>query len=165
MILASKLAPPWQNINKTRKLHSVPHLWYWDQRIADLGLMETSNDVCYEYVWTKNYKVNVDSFDGKAKHRSHSEVTVYTDGSRMEMGVGAGFVVYRKKQVVYYESFKLEDYATVFQAEIMAIKKSLEYIMECGEAKFVKILSDSQAALMALDKEIVTSKLVLQTVE
>jgi ribonuclease HI len=161
--LSTKLAPPWQNISKLTKLHSNPHLWHWEQKIEEMGVLLTSNDSCFEYIWNRGFSVNTDSFTGEAKHRSHAEVTIYTDGSKTEQGVGAGFVLYKRRKVEYYESFKLDDHATVFQAEVMAILKGIEYVLLGGNIKFLKVLSDSQAALLALHNKIVTSKLVLET--
>jgi len=93
--------------------------------------------------------VNLDSFDGDKKHRKHSEYTAYTDGSKTSHGTGAGFVIYHKKEIVNYCSIKLNDNATVFQAEITAIKQAADYLYSTKGVKFVKILVDSQAALRA----------------
>ena len=35
----------------------------------------------------------MDSFDGKPIHIQKAETTIYTDGSKTEYGVGAGFVI------------------------------------------------------------------------
>ena len=161
--LGSKLMVAWDNLNASRKTHVIPHLWHWERKLTELGLSDKSNDVCFEYIFDKNYTVNTESFDGKAKHRSHAEIMAYTDGSKTEQGVGAGYVLYRRKQFEFYESLKLPDHATVFQAEVMAINKCAEYLLKLENPKFVKILVDSQAALLALASSTVTSKLVLQT--
>ena len=42
------------------------------------------------------YKWTFDSFDGKPIHIQKAETTIYTDGSKTDDGVGAGFVIYHK---------------------------------------------------------------------
>ena len=69
---------------------------------------------------------------------------------------------------IFSDSYKLPDYATVFQAEIYAIQRAAEYALsEIGTYgfKYVKILTDSQASMLALNKTEIKSKLVLETLE
>ena len=105
------------------------------------------------YKRQKQYSVNLDSFNGLRKHITPSEITVYTDGSKTEYGVGSGYVVYNKGHRIQIHSSKLTDTTTVFQAEIMVINEAAEYLLNLSNhRKFchVKILYDSQAALTAL---------------
>ena len=83
----------------------------------------------------------------------------------MKDKVGAGFVIYHKREVIYYESLKLNDKATVFQAEVTAITQAAKYTIKLDKAKYVKLLSDSQAALQALKGIKVHSKCVLEAME
>jgi ribonuclease HI len=64
-----------------------------------------------------------------------------------------------------HESIKLRDDATVFQAEVLAIKEAAGFIRSNLDAKYVKILSDSQAALLALASNTVNSRGVLDTMK
>ena len=105
----------------------------------------------------------MDSFKGQNKHIIPSEITVYTDGSKTEYGVGSGYVVYLKGKRIQSHSSKLTDTTTVFQAEITAINEAAEYLINLSNhRKFqhVKILSDSQAALIALNNSRLKSKTV-----
>ena len=72
----------------------------------------------------------MDSFNGMKKHITPSEITVYTDGSKTEYGVGSGYVVYYKGQRIQSHSSKLSDTTTVFQAEITAINEAAEYLLD-----------------------------------
>ena len=45
-------------------------------------------------------KMNTDSFDGKPIHIQKAETTIYTDGSKTDHGVGAGFVIYHKNRKI-----------------------------------------------------------------
>jgi ribonuclease HI len=159
------LPSPCMYINYRNKLHSTPHLQYWEDQIGKLNLNMQTTDQCEETIWEKSYHVNLDSFDGDKKHRKHSEYTAYTDGSKTDYGTGAGFVVYHRKEVVNYCSFKLNDNATVFQAEITAIKQVADYLSAVKGVKFVKILVDSQAALLALENKQVKATSVLEAMQ
>ena len=70
-----------------------------------------------------------------------------------------------KQQVVTTESISLNKKATVFQAEAVAIEKAATFPIEHSEPrdKYIRIFSDSQAVLKALDKDGVTSQTILNT--
>ena len=53
----------------------------------------------------------------------------------------------------------------MFQAEVLAIREAAIYVRERNDLniKYVKFFSDSQAALKALNKKDVTSRIVWQT--
>ena len=107
----------------------------------------------------------IDSFDGKPKHFQKTETTIYTDGSKTNSGVGAGFVIYHKNKRVNAESIHMSDTPTVFQAEIEAINHAYARmsIHPSASTKYIKIQSDSQAAIKALNKRRITSQSVLTT--
>ena len=56
--------------------------------------------------------------------------SLFTDGSKIQERVGAGFVIYfnDSKNPLVELYFKLPDYATVYQAELLAIQKALLYL-------------------------------------
>jgi ribonuclease HI len=82
----------------------------------------------------------------------------YTDGAKTNKGTGAGMHCYRTRWKL---SFSLGQYTTVFQAEVYAIKACAdENIDRNYKNRSIYILSDSQAAIKALDKHQITSKLV-----
>ena len=106
------------------------------------------------------------SFDGKKKHITPSEITVYTDGSKTENGVGVGYVVFHKGKRIQTASSRISDTATVFLAEVRAIYDAVAYLLDLSVHKkfgYVKILSDSQAAITALDNRHIKSKTVHET--
>ena len=62
----------------------------------------------------------------------------------------------------------MPDTSTVFQAEIEAISHECQYALANPlelDIKYIKILSDSQAALKALNKPRITSQSVLTALE
>ena len=92
---------------------------------------------------------------------------VYTGGSKTDDHVGSGYVIYRKGEELASESIQLEEEITVYQAEVLAIKQAVQTLsnIKAKEHKFVKILSDSHAALRSLANWRVKSKLVYDTME
>ena len=92
---------------------------------------------------------------------------IYTDGSKIGGKVGSGFVVFKRKKVIFFQNARLPDKATVFQAELYAIFLAGRYMqtMQNEQYKYIKIYSDSQAAILALDKNEIYSQLVLDTIQ
>ncbi|XP_055714248.1 uncharacterized protein LOC129808495 [Phlebotomus papatasi] len=92
-----------------------------------------------------------------------SALVWYTDGSKMDDSSGAGVFRLRPKFKLHIPMGK---YATVFQAEITAIWVCiLENLRRQYKGQRIYILSDSQASLLALKSDKITSKLVLSCLE
>ncbi|XP_025996074.1 uncharacterized protein LOC105202882 [Solenopsis invicta] len=82
----------------------------------------------------------------------------FTDGSKTGTSSGAS-IVCRQRRVA--ESLPLDGYATVFQTEIVAILRCAQLVLEGRETGGrVRICSDSQAAIKALEAPICTLRLV-----
>jgi ribonuclease HI len=82
----------------------------------------------------------------------------YTDGSKTNKNTGAGVYRYGTRRRL---SFSLGQYTTVFQTEMYAIKACTdENIDRNYKNRNIYILYNSQAAIKALDKYQITSKLV-----
>ncbi|XP_044597530.1 uncharacterized protein LOC123274105 [Cotesia glomerata] len=82
----------------------------------------------------------------------------YTDGSKMEKGVGAGIYSSGPKTEI---SLQLGDTASIFQTEVYAIWACVEHIKKLNQRnKHIYICSDSCAALRALEQIEVSSRLV-----
>ena len=162
--LKKQLATPFQTQGKM----TTPHLQYWENLICDYNIKTPITDSCSERVWEKTYNVNMESLKGGKKHLRHSEYTIYTDGSKKEEGTGGGFVIYHYKKPIYTHSFKLMNHATVYQAELEAIYQACKYMddnYDTIKPKYVKILTDSQAALKSLDSIDFKSTMALKTAE
>ena len=90
------------------------------------------------------------------------DITLYTDGSRMEDKSGAGWAACHGDSVIAEESVYLGKTATVFQAEVIAIERSLMWANENLDPNTkVTIRSDSQSAIQAILTEKTTSIVVL----
>ena len=58
---------------------------------------------------SKKFRIESDSFLGQKKFLCPSQFNLFTDGSKTDNGVGAGFVIYKNKKEIMAESHRLED--------------------------------------------------------
>jgi ribonuclease HI len=148
-------------------LHSKEknHLGHWENMYNTLNI--NKEDRCEEIIRERITRINLDSFDGEKKHSQKSEYTIYTDGSKLSEGVGAGYIIYYRNERIQENYHKLKNECSVFQAELEAIYQACKFMNnnEAITAKYVKILSDSQAAILALYNERIRSNQVLKTLE
>jgi ribonuclease HI len=110
------------------------------------------------------YKPFMIEIHGAAEWSSHGHKFIngdyiwYTDGSKTEDGTGAG-VYCKKLQKSMFISLGNE--CTIFQAEVFAIEScARECINQKIKNKQIAIMSDSQAAIKAIDNYKITSKTV-----
>jgi ribonuclease HI len=74
---------------------------------------------------------------------------IYTDGSKVETNVASAFCVYKNQNEIKNEMFRIGPFCSVFQSELIAIKKSIECNFSPNRQK-VCIYSDSQSAISAI---------------
>ena len=99
--------------------------------------------------------------NGRIKQKELTGIVSYTDGSLLNNKTGCGVHTVIGQRVIYNGNFYLGITATVFQAEITAIKKSAEMLLNVGwKNKIITFYSDSQASLAALNKLTVNSDTV-----
>ena len=113
----------------------------------------------------RNYKVDMSSLKHFTKP-IQTEVNIYTDGSKTEEHVGAGFIIYHKGKASQFDNYRLSPNATVFQAEVVAIREAVKAILREGTdgINYIKILTDSQATFQALTLTTFTSRIVKETI-
>ncbi|UYV65461.1 hypothetical protein LAZ67_3004430 [Cordylochernes scorpioides] len=75
--------------------------------------------------------------------------TIYTDGSKTEDMVGAGWCLYHRNSVILERSYVIPEKHSVFQAEGLAIFKALEWF-STQSLNHIAIASDSLSSLEAL---------------
>ena len=78
---------------------------------------------------------------------------IYTDDSKLERAVGIGIY---SKLIGIFKSMRLPDHCSVFQAEIRAEVKII--VDKNVHKRRITILSDSQAAIKALDSSVIKFK-------
>ncbi len=89
------------------------------------------------------------------------DIMLFTDGSKIGGNAGAGWAICCGDTLTAEESVNLGDKATVFQAEVIAIQRGLEWVCEnCEPGVKLGIRSDSQAAIQAIFATETQSKVV-----
>ncbi|GBM62344.1 Putative protein in type-1 retrotransposable element R1DM [Araneus ventricosus] len=78
------------------------------------------------------------------------EIEIFTDGSGIDGKVGAAMVVYYHGTEIHSEICRLQDTATVFQAETKGIHTALEFIKVSKNWHKFHIFSDSKSVLQSL---------------
>ncbi|XP_061385417.1 uncharacterized protein LOC133320795 [Danaus plexippus] len=74
------------------------------------------------------------------------EHLIYTDGSKSDDGVGAAYTYWRDGVEVRTRRLRLEPMCTVFQAELLAIARATDLVVERNFAS-AAVLSDSRSSL------------------
>ena len=96
---------------------------------------------------------------------NHNTIRVYTDGSKLDGRVGAGFYAEYPNNSPKQAFFHLGIHSTVFQAEVLAISEVAKNLhLEQMHNQNIVVLVDSQAAIKALIKSTVTSITVLNCI-
>ncbi|XP_053202575.1 uncharacterized protein LOC128387410 [Panonychus citri] len=89
----------------------------------------------------------------------------YTDGSKTTDGVGFGLVIYDNSgKIKHQASLPLFSYASIFQAECLAIIRTLELINSriCKAGESVHIFTDSQSIFTCLRSRLIQHPLIEQ---
>ncbi|XP_071041916.1 uncharacterized protein [Parasteatoda tepidariorum] len=83
-----------------------------------------------------------------------NDIEIYTDGSRLiynnEFRVGCAFVVYDGDIQIDCYTYRLNNYSSVFQAELWAILQAMYWIIKNKLNRDVHIFSDSLSGLQSL---------------
>ena len=137
---------------------SSSHLRQGIKDLQDIGISKFAFDKTNALNLDKAYCVITDSFK-KGTPDSLSEIKAFTDGSKLSNKVGYGYGITTGNILLSSENGSLDPQNTVFQAEVTAIQKAGEDLLQWNFNE-VTIFSDSQAALKALDSHIVKSKAV-----
>ena len=144
------------------------HLNKWAQIVDLLEIQEESDVIENKTNLNRPYNVNIVSLTNDTKkYISHSEYTAYTDGSKIDNKTGAGIIIYKKNEIIYRQSYSLPNKASIFQAELEAIRQAAAFFNRNKThypAKYIKFLVDSQAALKALNSTTVKSETVSRTI-
>jgi hypothetical protein len=142
------------------RLHLKPNVRLTGQRGNTLGHINWLKSIsitlphkdfqgrCMTNRWTRLYDTYIG--DGEDVPPDTPGILCYTDGSGRCEGSGSGLAVYENGNPD--QTFCTAEYtgaATVFQSEVHAISMACEYVTSRQPTQ-VMILSDSQAAIMAI---------------
>jgi ribonuclease HI len=144
----------WDGVHKAKK-RWVGHLKHWEQQCGHIYDEGQNMDIgCMDQA-KRRYNINLSSFTGEKKYQKRSQYTIYTDGSKQDGKAGAGYQIYKGKNAIMDGSMRLPDWATVFQTELYAIEQACIRLANSDESvKYVKIFTDSQAAIRALKNDV-----------
>ena len=151
----------------TNLTYSIAHRRFWEYQAEDFGLRNSDGDTdqCYVPSPTRKFVLDIESFVDMASCQKEVECNVYTDGSKLKGAVGSGVYIHRSDGSTYECSVRLPDYATVFQAEVVAIREAAAALTDIHNLTTVKFFVDSQAALRTLQSPFIKSKVVLQMIQ
>ena len=164
---------------------TVSGLWHVNP-IGSFGKTKSHVDVCNEArkflplmqmpadrikktkVFERNFECQIMDKKNAIRFESvlnQSTVKVYTDGSKLNGRVGAGFYAEYPNNSPKQAFFHLGIYSTVFQAEVLAISEvAKNLLLDKMHNQSIVVLVDSPAAIKALIKCTVTSITVLNCI-
>ncbi|GBN38383.1 hypothetical protein AVEN_157444-1 [Araneus ventricosus] len=95
-------------------------------------------------------------------HSPASELSIFTDGSKINGQVGAAFCVFNPRRTEEHQ-YRLSNHSSVFQAETVAIQRALEWKMEHHPQVQCHIYSDSMSVLMSLQNHQIKNSSIQKT--
>ncbi len=128
--------------------NTIGHLKFANRRLQNIGVHTVELDNTNSVNMNTKFRVNKESFK-KGTPDCHSGVVVYTDGSKLDKNAGYGYCITKGNVLLASESGQLSQSNSVFQAEIFAITKACDKLLE-DPPNEVTIFSDSQAAINAI---------------
>ena len=142
-----------------QKTYANSHMKFWTGLADAIEGTSDERDRVKEVVWERNFHTDITSNPNDIVI-SHDGCNIYSDGSKIDERVGAGFIVLENKVVTWYENVRLPDSATVFQAEIVAIRLAATHARNKTNVNKFLFFIDSQAAILALKNPTVSSNQV-----
>ena len=160
---------PAKTVGSTRKTKS--HVDVCNEAKENLPLLSMPADLITKTkVFGKQYKCLVMERKDAVQYESALEPSIircYTDGSKLNGRAGASFYIeYASGSQTDQDFFHLGRYGTVFQAEVFAIAEvAKKLIMDRIVNEKIMILVDSQAAILAIQNNIIKSNTVLTCIK
>ena len=116
-----------------------------------------------------NFSVDIPERDGYEEYINtlpSATIQCYTDGSKMDGKVGAGYYISKNNTEIVEESLSLGTDSTVFQAETTAIFHAANKLLELQTRnENIIVFCDNQATLLALEETKLKSNTTKLTVE
>ena len=89
--------------------------------LGDLEALDSIDPVALH----NEFDITINSESGREKPKL-AQINIFTDGSKTNFGVGAGFVIMKgRSTLIHAESIALQREATIFQAEAAAIHHAI----------------------------------------
>ena len=145
--------------------YSVSHRRFWEYTAQDANLLsDRISDHCQIQKPTLGFTLDTSSFVDMENSQGLLAMNVYTDGSKLRDKVGSGVYMF-SDHVSISEKYRISDHATVYQAEMFAIKQAALLLAEMSDLTTIKFFVDSQAALRTFQAHFIKSTLAFQTIE
>ncbi len=145
----------WDGIGQTKNRGHIRH-WLNTKDKMSIPMLRPNRP--WQRIWTKYYDI---------KEHPATELPAvwyaFTDGSRHDDQTGYGFVIRRDQTTTFATGAKLKDENSVFQAEVRAVQKAAEYLIDqvnLGDNVVFRI--DSQSAIAALTKTETNDPLLME---
>jgi ribonuclease HI len=151
---------------------TVSSHYAWARKLSDeSGINNIPSDVIIPHFHAhKEYACVNEQYIAFNDHNP-CKLQIFTDGSRIKINdnlghTGCGFIIYGSNQEVLHEKASyLGTMSSIFQAEVFAIGQAAHYVQEIqieidDRITDIDIVTDSKAALLALDGILTSSKLV-----
>ncbi|XP_073979141.1 uncharacterized protein [Rhodnius prolixus] len=136
-------------INVPQTMSETPNKiepWVMNSPIVDYSLHRFKRGNTPDYIYRTLF------LERTNKYKNYKQV--FTDGSKTGSGVGSAFMI---DGVAH--GYSLNNVASIFTAELFAIKKAMEYLLNSKEKKII-ICSDSRSSLEAICKLDTDNKLI-----
>ena len=101
---------------------------------------------------TKTIHLLLNSYNVFLEHKHQSDIDIYTDGSKGDERVGAGVITVSKHKPSFSIARRLHNFASIFTAELYAIKIALLSLKTCRNVTCT-IYSDSLSAIQAITNQ------------
>ena len=154
----NQIQPSWDGIGKGNKNGLIRR---WRSAAAKISNNIVQTDKIPTKIVNDRNFIAHNPDNGRIKEKEMSGIVSCNDGSLLNNKTGCGVHTVFDKRVIYNGNFYLGNTATVFQAEVTAIKESAQMLLNSGwKNKIITFFSDSQASLAALKKLTVNSDTV-----
>lgn len=97
----------------------------------------------------------------ESSEHGHEEVTIYTDGSRMEEGTACAFTVQHGGEFIYDEKLHMRKHNSIFQAELSAIRGAIDWFINSPYSS-LSLKTDSLSSVRALERAFPDNEITLQ---
>ena len=114
--------------NSKNKTYNTSHLLAWENEVSASGIKTGQTDLHKTRVWEREFIVDTTSFDKNSDPPRLEGHSIYTDGSLANKKVGSGLIAYYDTTQTGYRYDRLNDDATVFQAEVWALNRAANFV-------------------------------------
>ena len=156
--ICDRIPVTWDGLGKLSKNGTIRR---WKTRLPKIAKNITITDMIPKELYEeRNFKVVTNT--KRDQFKEEDGIAVYTDGSVLNgKNVGCGIYIVIPNEVSYKVSHRLNDFSTIFQAEVTALKMAAELLtQEERSENTINFYSDSLSALQALNSLIIKSDTV-----